>query len=49
MNITMLMIIAIAVCFIICLASSWPRGYSSTTIASAVGLLLTLILLFNPS
>ena len=43
-----LLLIAIVICFVVVLAISWPRGYNAGTIAAAIGLVISLVLLFKP-
>jgi len=48
MDLAIILLIAIIACFVVCLVTSWPRGYNAGTIASALGLVFALIILFKP-
>ena len=47
MDVAMLLLIVIVVCFGVCLAVGWPNR-NAGTVAAAIGLILSLILLFKP-
>jgi hypothetical protein len=44
-----LLIVGIVICFVVGLVVSWPRGYNAGTIANAIGLVLSIILLIKPA
>jgi hypothetical protein len=48
MDIGILLLIVIVICFVVNLVTGWPKGYNPGTVASAIGLVLSLVLLFKP-
>jgi hypothetical protein len=47
MELGILMLIAIVICFVVILATSWPNK-NAGLVAAAIGLVCSLILLFKP-
>ena len=47
MDLAILMLIAIVICFVVILAISWPNK-NAGLVAAAIGLVCSLILLFKP-